>query len=119
MRQKVRIQGNISAKFRSVRNFLINLKSDFGEEMCRFFTKPNLVKFLKLQLGKQLKARICKFQAKKVQKYENFNKMTCTFLKGNLEKFLKIQENLKFLQKIENLNVLQAEFQAILTNLSF
>ena len=38
--------------------------------------------------------------------------MTCTILKGNLEKFLKIQENLNFLQKIENLKVLQAEFQA-------
>ena len=38
--------------------------------------------------------------------------MTCTILKGNLEKFLKVQENLNFLQKFENLKVLQAEFQA-------
>ena len=39
--------------------------------------------------------------------------MTCTILKGNLEKFVKIQENLNFLQKLENLKELQAEFQAI------
>ena len=39
--------------------------------------------------------------------------MTCTILKGNSKKFLKIQENLNFLQKFENLKVLQAEFQGI------
>ena len=39
--------------------------------------------------------------------------MTGTILKGNLENFLKIQENLNFLQKFENLKVLQAEFGVI------
>ena len=77
-------------------------------------------KFFKITAWKAAEGQDLQISRKKsTKKNENLNKMTCTILKGNLEKFLKIQENLNFLQKIENLKALQAEFQAILSNLSF
>ena len=88
--------------------------------MCRLFTKLNLGKILQnYSLESNWRAGFANFKQEKYKKYENLNKMTWTILKGNLEKFLKNQENLNFLQKLENLKVLQAEFQAILNNLSF
>ena len=88
--------------------------------MYRFFTKLILGKVPQnYSLESNWRAGFVNFKKEKYQNYENLNKMSCTILKGNLEKFLKIQENLNFLQKFENLKVLQAEFQAILSNLAF
>ena len=75
----------------------MNLKSDL-EKICIEFL-PNLfwVKFHKFTAWKASEGQDLQISSKKsTKKYENLNTMTCTILKGNLEKFLKIQENLDF-----------------------
>ena len=91
------------------------------EKKCVDFL-PNLfwVKLLKITAWKAPEGQDSQnVRQEKHKSYEILNIMTCTILKGNFEKSLKIQENLNFLHNFENIKILQAEFQAILSNLAF
>ena len=90
------------------------------ENKCVDFL-PNYiwVKFIKITAWKATEGQDLQISSKKSTKMRKVEQNDLYNFEGKFREISQNPENLNFLQKIENLKVLQAEFQANLSNFAF